>query len=45
LFIGAGSHFELWDPSLAMAEGDEELRFLAEYRLGAGGPSIEEEDE
>ena len=45
LFIGAGSHFELWDPSLAMAEGDEELRFLAEYRLGAGAPSIEEEDE
>jgi MraZ protein len=45
LFIGAGSHFELWDPSLAMAEGDEELRFLAEYRLGAGASSIEEEDE
>ena len=44
LFIGAGSHFELWDPSLAMAEGDEELRFVAQYRLG-GGPdsSIEEE--
>jgi MraZ protein len=47
LFIGAGSHFEIWDPSLAMAEGDEELRFVAEYRLGAGGDSTfaEEEEE
>lgn len=46
LFIGAGSHFELWDPSLAMAEGDEELRFVAEYRLGGGGdPTQEKEDE
>jgi MraZ protein len=46
LFIGAGSHFELWDPSRALAEGDEELRFVAEYRLGGGGPSsIEEEEE
>jgi MraZ protein len=44
LFIGAGTHFELWDPSLAIAEGDDELRFVAEYRLG-GGPdsSLEEE--
>lgn len=47
LFIGAGSHFELWDPSLAMAGGDEELRFVAEYRLGgrAGAALEEEEDE
>ena len=47
LFIGAGSHFELWDPSLAMAEGDEELRFVAEYRLGgrADPPFEEEEDD
>jgi MraZ protein len=45
LFIGAGSHFEIWDPSLAAAEGDEELRFVAEYRLGRrADPSIEEED-
>ncbi|HEX8466344.1 MAG TPA: hypothetical protein VF620_00895 [Allosphingosinicella sp.] len=34
LFVGAGSHFEIWDPSLAMAGGDAELRYLAEYRLG-----------
>ena len=46
LFIGAGSHFEIWDPSLAMAEGDEELRFVAEYRLGVrGAASFEEEEE
>jgi MraZ protein len=46
LFVGAGSHFEIWDPSLAMAEGDDELRALAEYRLGGGaGISVEEEDE
>jgi MraZ protein len=44
LFIGAGSHFELWDPSLAMAEGDEELRFVAQYRLGAGRSFDEEEE-
>ncbi|MGA9581866.1 MAG: hypothetical protein WBR13_07870 [Allosphingosinicella sp.] len=46
LFVGAGSHFEIWDPSLAMAEGDEELRFLAEYRLGGGADAtIDEEEE
>jgi MraZ protein len=45
LFVGAGSHFEIWDPSLAIAEGDEELRFLAEYRLGAPGRTFEEEEE
>jgi MraZ protein len=46
LFIGAGSHFEIWDPSLAMAEGDEELRLVAEYRLGgAGDRSFEDEEE
>lgn len=46
LFIGAGSHFELWDPSLALAEGDDELRFVAEYRLaGIPGSDAEEEEE
>ena len=46
LFIGAGSHFELGDPSLAMAGGDDELRFVAEYRLGGGATrSFEEEEE
>lgn len=46
LFVGAGSHFELWDPSLAMAEGDEELRFVAQYRLaGDGGAAFNEEED
>ena len=45
LFIGAGSHFEIWDASLAMAEGDDELRSVAEYRLGGGAPPFEEEEE
>jgi len=45
LFIGAGTHFEIWDPSLAMAEGDEELRYLAEYRLGGDAAATFEEEE
>ncbi len=45
LFIGAGSHFEIWDASLAMAEGDEELRFVARYRLGGADRPLDEEEE
>jgi len=45
LFIGAGSHFEIWDPSLAMSEGDDELRYVAEYRLGGGADATFEEEE
>jgi MraZ protein len=46
LFVGAGSHFEIWDPSLAMAEGDEELRYLAEFRLeGSAAATFDEEEE
>lgn len=45
LFIGAGSHFEIWDPSRAIAEGGEALRYLAEYRLGGTDRSFDEEDE
>jgi MraZ protein len=44
LFIGAGSHFEIWDIPLAIAEGDDELRFVAQYRLGGADRSFEEED-
>ena len=44
LFVGAGSHFEIWDPERAIAEGDEALRYVAEYRLGGGGRSDEEEE-
>lgn len=43
LFVGAGSHFELWDPSLAMTEGDEGLRLVAEYRLGRQNGTFEEQ--
>jgi MraZ protein len=43
LFVGAGSHFEIWDPSLALAGGDLELRYLAEYRLGGDSFQAEEE--
>lgn len=45
LFVGAGTHFEIWDPSLAIAGNDEELRYLARYRLGGAGRSVEEEEE
>lgn len=45
LFVGAGSHFEIWDPSLAIAEGDEELRYLARYRLGDTEGSLDEEEQ
>ena len=45
LFVGAGTHFEIWDPSLAMAGGDEELRHLAEYRLGGGAAATLDEEE
>jgi MraZ protein len=44
LFVGAGRHFEIWDPSLAIAEGDEELRYLARYRLGGPGWPYQEEN-
>jgi MraZ protein len=45
LFIGAGSRFEIWDPSRAIAEGGEALRCVAEYRLGGAGRKFEEEEE
>lgn len=45
LFIGAGSHFEIWDPSTALAGGDKELRYVAEYRLGRGADSTVEAEE
>ena len=44
LFIGAGSHFEIWDPSVALAEGDDELRFVAQYRLGGTDRGFQEEE-
>ena len=43
LFIGAGSHFEMWDAMRALAEGDDEVRALAEYRLGDSGDQQKED--
>lgn len=45
LFIGAGTHFELWDPGLALREGSQEVRALAAYRLDADGFHSSEEEE
>ncbi|HEY0113030.1 MAG TPA: division/cell wall cluster transcriptional repressor MraZ [Allosphingosinicella sp.] len=43
LFVGAGSHFEIWDPARALSDGGPEVRELAEYRLEEGLQSREEE--
>ncbi len=34
LFVGTGAGFEIWDPEVARETGDEDLRELAEFRLG-----------
>ena len=44
LFIGAGTHFEIWDPERALGEGPEEVREVARYRLGEINQIEEEED-
>lgn len=35
LFVGTGERFEIWDPDLALAAGDAELRELTRWRLAA----------
>jgi MraZ protein len=40
LFIGAGETFELWNPRLALASDDPELRAWAEYRLEERGVQL-----
>ena len=40
LFVGTGRSFEMWNPEIARAEGDEALRELAEYRLGEAQSSL-----
>lgn len=37
LFVGAGETFELWNPKLALASGDQDLVDLAAYRLEERG--------
>lgn len=44
LFIGAGTHFELWDPALALREGSP-VREVARYRLEAEGIHADEKEE
>jgi MraZ protein len=44
LFVGAGTHFEIWDAERALADGDEALRELAEARLGIIDTQEEEEE-
>jgi MraZ protein len=36
LFVGAGPHFEIWNPQVARQGADPDLRELAEWRLGEG---------
>lgn len=38
LFVGAGDRFEIWNPELALAAGDAELRALTQWRLAAYRP-------
>jgi MraZ protein len=33
LFVGAGDSFEIWNPELALASDDAQLRALADFRL------------
>ena len=40
LFVGIGGTFEIWNPQLALASDDEELRDLAAYRLEEKGMAL-----
>jgi MraZ protein len=37
LFVGVGGTFEIWNPYVALATGDEDLKDLAAYRLEEKG--------
>ena len=37
LFVGVGGTFEIWNPQLALASGDADLRELAAFRLEEKG--------
>lgn len=43
LFVGAGGSFEIWNPHVARASGDEALRELAEYSFLQNGIGPESE--
>ncbi len=40
LFVGVGGTFEIWNPRLAIASGDADLKDLAEYRLEEKGIAL-----
>ena len=40
LFVGAGGTFEIWNPDVARAVGDEDLRELAAFRLEQLSPHL-----
>lgn len=40
LFVGVGGTFEIWNPYLALENGDAELRELAAYRLEEKGIAL-----
>lgn len=43
LFVGTGESFEIWNPSIAIENDDEQFRDLAAFRLKAGserGPGV-----
>ena len=40
LFVGIGGTFEIWNPRLALDQGDEDLREIAAYRLEEKGISL-----
>ena len=40
LFVGVGGTFEIWNPRLALAADDEDLRDLADFRLEEKGLSL-----
>jgi MraZ protein len=42
LFVGTGGAFELWNPQLALAADDPDLREMAEYRLQFSNQEREE---
>lgn len=42
LFVGAGSSFEVWNPQVARETGSEDIRELAEFRLGQRNRKQEE---
>lgn len=43
LFIGVGGSFEIWNPALARAAEDEQLRELTEFAFSDAAPGEEDE--